>query len=243
MGLNGPATGVARLHLADGVALPRPEEQVFTAMLAGFADQQLARNLARTTVEGRENTVRAFAAYVNAYPWHWAPAMVDEWLGDLRSLRDLKRSTIRSYAEAVRAFCHFVTDPLYEWTAACEERFGTHPVQVVHEWNTAVHVQDNEADARKRAFTKAELHAFFACCDDQVARIRAFGRKGWLPAFRDATVFKTAYAYGCGATRRGCWTPPTSAATRTGPSSASSACAGSGSARPRRARRLSAAAC
>ncbi len=196
VGLNGPAPGAARLHLADGVALLRPEEQVFMAMLAGFANQQLARNLARTTVEGRENTVRAFAAYVNTYPWHWTPAMVDEWLGDLRSLRDLKRSTIRSYSEAVRAFCHFVTDPLYEWTATCEERFGTHPVQVVHEWNTAVHVQDNEADAKKRAFTKAELHAFFAHCDDQVARIRAFGRKGWLPAFRDATVFKTAYAYG-----------------------------------------------
>jgi len=176
--------------------LLRPEEQVFAGMLAGFANQQLARNLARTTVEGRENTVRAFAAYVNTYPWHWTAAMVDEWLGDLRSLRDLKRSTIRSYSEAVRAFCHFVTDPLYEWTATCEERFGTHPVQVVHEWNTAVHVQDNEADARKRAFTKAELHAFFAHCDDQVARIRAFGRKGWLPAFRDATLFKTAYAYG-----------------------------------------------
>jgi integrase/recombinase XerC len=68
--------------------------------------------------------------------------MVDEWLGDLRSLRDLKRSTIRAYSEAVRAFCHFVADPVYEWAATCEERFGTHPVQVVHEWNTAVHVQD-----------------------------------------------------------------------------------------------------
>ncbi|MGW5068988.1 site-specific integrase, partial [Streptomyces cyaneofuscatus] len=147
-------------------------------------------------MEGRENTVKAFAAYVNTYPWLWTPAMVDEWLGDLRSLRDLKRSTIRSYSEAVRAFCHFITDPLYEWTATCEERFGTHPVQVVHEWNTAVHVQDNEADAKKRAFTKAELHAFFAHCDDEVARIRAFGRKGWLPAFRDATLFKTAYAFG-----------------------------------------------
>ncbi|MCX4597769.1 hypothetical protein OG819_52010 [Streptomyces sp. NBC_01549] len=146
----------------DGVALLRPEEQVFAAMLTGFANQQLARNLARTTVEGRENTVKAFTAYVNTYPWNWTPAMVDEWLGDLRSLRDLKRSTIRSYSEAVRSFCHFVTDPLYEWTATCEERFGTHPVQVVHEWNTAVHVQDNESDPKKRAFTKAELHAFFA---------------------------------------------------------------------------------
>jgi site-specific recombinase XerD len=196
VGFNGSIPGAARLHLVDGVALLRPEEQVFTAMLTGFANQQLARNLARTTVEGRENTVKAFTAYVNTYPWLWTPAMVDEWLGDLRSLRDLKRSTIRSYSEAVRAFCHFITDPLYEWTATCEERFGTHPVQVVHEWNTAVHVQDNEADAKKRAFTKAELHAFFAHCDDEVARIRAFGRKGWLPAFRDATLFKTAYAFG-----------------------------------------------
>ncbi len=196
MDSRGLAPGAVRLHLAEGVPLLRPDEQVFTAMLEGWRNQQLARNLARSTVEGRESTVRAFAAYVSAYPWAWAPAMVDEWLGDLRSLRDLKRTTIRSYSEAVRAFCHFATDPLYGWAETCEERFGTHPVQVVHEWNTAVHVQDNESDAKKRAFTKAELHAFLAHCDDEVARARAFGRKGWLPAFRDATLFKTAYAYG-----------------------------------------------
>lgn len=40
----------------------RPEEQVFTAMLTGFANQQLSRNLARTTVEGRENTGKTFTA-------------------------------------------------------------------------------------------------------------------------------------------------------------------------------------
>jgi hypothetical protein len=192
-----------------------------------------------STVEGRENTVKAFAGYVSAYPWAWTPAMVDEWLGDLRSLRDLKRSTIRSYSEAVRAFCQFATDRLYGWAETCEERFGTHPIQIVHEWNTAVHVQDNEFDPGKRAFTKAELHAFFEHCDNEVARTRELGRKGWLPAFRDATLFKTAYAV----TRRGCWTPRTSAATRTGPSSASSGCAGSGSARPRKGRRRSGAAC
>ncbi|GAB2802810.1 hypothetical protein GCM10027073_38920 [Streptomyces chlorus] len=69
-GFSGSVPGTARLHLVDGVALLRPEEQVFTAMLTGFANQQLARNLARTTVEGRENTVKAFATYVNTYPWH-----------------------------------------------------------------------------------------------------------------------------------------------------------------------------
>ncbi|HUH70118.1 MAG TPA: site-specific integrase, partial [Mycobacterium sp.] len=65
MGLNGGAPGAAGLHLVDGVSLLRPEEQVFDAMLGGFANQQLARNLARTTVEGRENAVKAFTAYVN----------------------------------------------------------------------------------------------------------------------------------------------------------------------------------
>ncbi|MEV5497677.1 hypothetical protein AB0M50_20000 [Nonomuraea fuscirosea] len=78
MGTDGSIPGAARLHLVDGITLLRPEEQVFTAMLAGFANQQLARNLARSTVEGRENTVKAFAAYVNTYPWQWTPAMVDE---------------------------------------------------------------------------------------------------------------------------------------------------------------------
>ncbi|WP_432081540.1 hypothetical protein [Streptomyces sp. WAC 04229] len=54
MGFSGPIPGAAWLHLVNGVALLRPEEQVFTAMLTGFADQQLARG---TTMEGRENTV------------------------------------------------------------------------------------------------------------------------------------------------------------------------------------------
>ena len=54
----------------------RPEEQVFAAMLTGFANQQLARNLARTTVEGRESTIKAFAAYVDTHPWQWgSPAI------------------------------------------------------------------------------------------------------------------------------------------------------------------------
>jgi integrase/recombinase XerC len=191
--VSGQAPGAARLALVSGVPLLRPEEQVFTAMLGGFANQQLARNLARTTVEGRENTVKAFASYVNAFPWQWSAAMLDEWLGDLRSL---KRSTIRGYSQAVRAFCAYVTDPAYEWAQQCETWFGTHPIQVVHEWNTAVHVQDNENDPAKRAFTRPELEAFFDHADEQVARIRAFGRKGWLPAFRDAVLLKTAYAYG-----------------------------------------------
>ncbi|WP_243715448.1 site-specific integrase [Micromonospora sp. KC207] len=196
MGVDGSAPGAARLRVVDGVPLLRPAEQVFEAMLDGWRNQQLARNLAVSTVEGRRATVRAFAAAASAFPWRWAPQMLDEWLGDLRSVRHVKRTTIRSYQDAVRSFCQYVTDPAYGWAAECETRFGSHPIQVVHDWNTAVHVQESEADAAKRAFTRRELQTFFTYCDDQVARIRGLGRKGWLPAFRDATLFKVAYAYG-----------------------------------------------
>lgn len=111
-------------------------------------------------------------------------------------MRRLARSTLRGYQETVRLFCGYLTEPAYGWVAQCEQRFGCHPVQVCFEWNTAVHVQGNEADPGKRAFTVAELQALFDYADEQVLRIRGAGRKGWLPAFRDAVLIKTAYAYG-----------------------------------------------
>jgi site-specific recombinase XerD len=190
------APGAASLHLVGGTALLRPEEQVAEAMLEGWRNQQLARSLAFSTIEGRENAVKAFTRHADAFPWNWAPQMVDEWLADLRAVRHLRQSTLRNYAEAIRSFCAFLTDPAYGWAGECERRFGTHPIQVCHEWNTAVHLQESEADPSKRAFTRDELQAFFDHADDQIHRVRGAGRKGWLPAFRDATLFKTAYAYG-----------------------------------------------
>src|SRR4051794_7528376 len=104
------------------------------------------------------------------------PQMLDEWCMDLRGVRGCRRSTLRGYSEAVRLFCSFVTDPAYAWAVECERRFGTHPVQVVHEWNAAVHVQEAESDPSKRAFTLDELQAFFGHADEQVTRIRSAGR-------------------------------------------------------------------
>src|SRR3954469_17465683 len=65
--------GSARLQLAAGVPLLRPEEQVFEAMLTGWRNQQLARNLAFSTIEGRENAVKAFTRHADALPWQWMP--------------------------------------------------------------------------------------------------------------------------------------------------------------------------
>nr|WP_238428257.1 site-specific integrase [Frankia nepalensis] len=194
--MGGPQAGSSALHLVDGVALLRPDEQVFAAMLAGWEAQQLARNLAASTVEKRLGAVRAFAVHADTFPWMWQPQMLDEWLGDLRGVRGLSRSTVRNYAGAIGAFCRYLLAPAYGWAARCEQQFGSHPVQVCHEWNTAVHVQDVEAEPVRRAFTVAELQALFDYADDQVAQARAAGRKGWLALFRDATLFKVAYSYG-----------------------------------------------
>ncbi|MGH3203305.1 MAG: tyrosine-type recombinase/integrase [Streptosporangiaceae bacterium] len=197
MGMRQDGTpGSAGLHLAAGVPLLHPDEQVFTAMLDGWRAQQLARNLAFSTIGRREAMVRAFASHADAFPWRWEAQMVDEWLGELRGVKGLRRSTVRSYASSVSAFCRYSTDPAYGWADQCQDRFGTHPVQVVHEWNTAVHVQENEADPRKRAFTLDELQALFDHADAQVGRVRGRGRKGWLPVFRDAVALKVAYGFG-----------------------------------------------
>jgi integrase/recombinase XerC len=196
VGAGEPSAGSAGLYLAAGLPLLRPAEQAFEAMLDGWRNQQLARRLAFSTVEGRERAVRAFAAHADAFPWEWAPGLVDDWMTDLRAVRRLRRSTLRGYQIAVRLFCGYVTDPAYGWPGECETRFGSYPVQVVHEWNAAVHVQEAEGDPSKRAFTRDELQAFFDWADDQVGAVRAAGRKGWLAAFRDAVLFKVAYGYG-----------------------------------------------
>ena len=143
------APGAARLVLlGDDVAVLRPQEHVFAAMLLGWRNQQLARRLALATVESRERQARAFAGHAQAYPWSWTAQLIDEWMTDLRAVRGLRRSSLRGYQLAVKAFCGYLIDPAYGWVGECERRFGTHPVQVVHEWNAAVHVQDAEPDGR-----------------------------------------------------------------------------------------------
>jgi integrase/recombinase XerC len=89
-----------------------------------------------------------------------------------------------------------VTDQRYGWAERCEQLVGTHPVQVFHEWNTARHTSETEARPQVRPFTRDELQGFFDFADDQVARARKLGRKGWVSAFRDATLFKVTYAWG-----------------------------------------------
>jgi len=103
--------GSASLVLADGVPLLHPDTQLFDAMLEGWRNQMLARNLAPATIRNQIGQVRAFAAHANDYPRQRSWSIADEWFADLRSVRHVSVSTVRGYQVAIRGFCRFITGP------------------------------------------------------------------------------------------------------------------------------------
>lgn len=202
---NGPF-GLASLYLAPGVSYLDEEEAVFAAMLEGRRAQRVGgRNLRVAGVRTDLGTVQRFRASAGVFPWHWTAALFDEWMEDLIGVRRLAPSTIRNYQNVVAQFCDFICSPHYEWVGECEVRFGTHPVQVCTEWNTTRHLQDYEGRPRRRPLTRAELQRLFDYADEQVGVRLESGRKGTFIAYRDATLFKVAYAWGFGLVRSLAW--------------------------------------
>lgn len=189
--------GSARLHLVSGVPLLRPEDVVLEAMCDGYSAHLIgSRGLRHKTVAARLGVVRRFVTYTNHFPWQWTAAHLDEWMIALVSEHQSAKSTIRNYQEALKSFCDYLIRPEYHWVRECEDRFGEHPVQICFEWNTRAHLTDYEGDADRRPLTRDELQAFFDFADGQVDEAIRAGRKGALAAYRDATLFKTMYAYG-----------------------------------------------
>ena len=157
------------------------------AMRSGWAKQQRGgRRLQPRTIAGREAIVRQFVEFTNEYPWRWTAHQVDEWFTDLIAAQGKAESTLRNYQSTLRMFCEYLVSPHYGWSQECEARFGSHPVQVCHEWNTVAHLTDYEGRADRRPLTRTELQWFFDHADDQVGKAVRRGRKGALTAYRDA---------------------------------------------------------
>lgn len=188
--------GAAGLHVVQGAALLHPEERVFEAMLEGWRAQQTSRYLNAVTMRQRESQLRRFQRWTNDYPWRWRPVDVEEWTTAAVGERKLAHSTVSNFHTTLRLFMDFVCDARYGWAGECETRFGTHPTQICHEWNTVAHLADDEGRPGNRPLSRDELQTLFDHADERVARVRASGRKGWLAAFRDATLLKVAYAWG-----------------------------------------------
>jgi hypothetical protein len=69
-------------------------------------------------------------------------------------------------------------------------------VQIFSDANRAAHVADYEGRPGRRSLTRAECQDLFDAADARVEAIRVNRRKGWVPAFRDATMLKVAYGWG-----------------------------------------------
>jgi hypothetical protein len=149
--------GAAHLAMVAGVVQLRPEDAMVEAMLRGWQAQQTARGLRDATITAREQLVRRFLNFTNEYPWRWTAAHVDEWSLWMTSERHMAPSTIRGYQTDLRLFTEFLTDNArYGWVSACENEFGSgvHPVAIVHEWNSIVHLNSYEGNPDERPFTR-----------------------------------------------------------------------------------------
>ena len=145
--------------------------------------------------------------FVNEYPRGWQSADVEAFIDSCRNRAEpIVVSTARLYEMTLRMFLQYVSDPRYGWPDECLQRFGVAPSQVLHDWNTIVHVTEYEGDPRRRPLTYDEIQALFDAADGRVEAIRARRCKGGLAAMRDAALLKTIYGFGPGAAKRGGWT-------------------------------------
>lgn len=186
-----PASSAALVVLSEATPL-QPEAALFEAMIEGWRAQQAARRLSPGIVQARERVVRRFVEFCDGWPWQWSAGQLDAWVAQ----GGWAHSTIRSYEGSVSAFLEYVCDPRYGLIQACRERVGMVPTQICHEANTASHVADYEGRPERRPLSREELQVLFDVADDAVLDIGQTGRKGFLPAFRDATLFKVIYAWG-----------------------------------------------
>lgn len=199
----GPA-GAARLTLASGVGFLNPAATVLDAMLEGWANQQRARFLKDETVRRRARTVRRLVEFSDQYPWEWTAAEIEAFVAaQTVGAEAITASTARSCTGNLRLFLEYAEDPRYGWQAACIERFGQAPRQLLDEWNTVAHTSAYEGRPGRRPLSYDEVQQLFDAADDLVESTRARKRKGALTAQRNAAILKTVYAFGL--RRREAW--------------------------------------
>lgn len=186
------AAGSAALVIVEGATPLHPEETLFEAMIEGWRRQHAARRLTPAITRARERVVRRFATYTGGWPWSWRSEQLDAWV----ARGGWAHSTIRGYQGSIALFLDYLCDPRYGWAEACMAAVGEIPTQICHEWNTATHVSEHEGRPERRPLSRDECQAFFDAADHRVDDVARAGRKGFLSAFRDATLFKVIYAWG-----------------------------------------------
>jgi site-specific recombinase XerD len=180
------------LVLVEGTTPLRAEPALFEAMIEGWCCQHSARRLSPTITRCRVGVVRRFQLFCGSWPWEWRAEQLDAWVAQ----GGWAHSTVRNYEGSLALFLDYLCDARYGWAAECMGRVGQVPVQICHEGNSAVHVEEGEGRPGRRPLTRTELQVIFDVADAAVADAADSPRKGWLAAFRDATLIKVIYAWG-----------------------------------------------
>ncbi|MDJ1135649.1 hypothetical protein [Streptomyces iconiensis] len=155
------------------------------------------------TITPRLALIRRMAEFTGLYSWHWTPAEAEAFTSHLRSgPKPIMVSTTRGYEIPIQMFCAYISDSRYGWLEEREQRFGTVPQQVFHEWNTVLHVAEYEGDPRSRPLHYDEVQRLFDAADGRAEQIRARRMKGSVSAIRGAALVKTLYAYAYGLRRQ-----------------------------------------
>ena len=185
-------SGSAALVLVGAGTPLRVEPVLFDAMLEGWRRQHIARRLSPSVIRDRERVVRRFGEFCGTWPWEWRSEQLDAWIAQ----GNWAHSTIRAYEGSIALFMGFLCDPHYGWAAECLHQVGIAPTQICHEENMSVHVSEYEGRPNRRPLTRLELQALFDVADSCVEEAATSPRKGWLAAFRDATLLKVIYGWG-----------------------------------------------
>ena len=188
----GARRGTLALVAADGAAPVSPGAVLVEEMLAGWRRQQQARRLTARLIGERERVVRQFATFTGCWPWQWTAAQVEAWVAS----GGWAHSTVRRIRGRWRCSWSTCAIPGTGGSASASSAPGRSRCRCSTSGTRAAHVSEHEGRPERRPLTRAELQAFFDAADDHVEKAAGSGRKGWLAAFRDATLFKVVYGWG-----------------------------------------------
>ena len=124
---------------------------------------------------------RRVAEFANEYPWEWQCADVEAFIDSCRNrARPIVVSTARLYETTLRMFSAVPDRSTLRLARRMRAAVRRGAVQVLHEWNTVVHVSEYEGDPRRRPLTYDEVQALFDAADGIVEEIRpAAARACW----------------------------------------------------------------
>ena len=132
--------------------------------------------------------MRRFAEFTGGWPWQWRSEQLDAWVAS----GGWAHSTIRSYQGAVALFLDYVCDARYGWVARRAAGRGAASdlprVEHRHPCGRA------RGPPRAPSVDSGRVQVLFDVAD--VVLAASSRRKGWLAAFRDATLFKVIYGWG-----------------------------------------------